>query len=189
MIHPLHDLPTGPDPPGRLTAFVEIPTGSRNKYELDKETGILALDRVLYAAVHYPGDYGFLPRTLGDDADPLDVLVMTTEPTFPGCTITVRPIGAFLMEDEKGADEKILSVPLADPLAREILELEDVPSHFLDEVRHFFSVYKDLEGKRVTAIGWEGRSTAERLVVEAIERYRAARTESSVAQDARTPRA
>ena len=172
-IHPLHDLPTGPKPPGELTAFVEIPRGSRNKYELDKESGILGLDRILYAAVHYPGDYGFFPRTLGDDGDPLDVLVMTTEPTFPGCTIVVRPVGAFLMEDEKGADEKILAVPLADPLTREILELGDVPSHFLDEVRHFFSVYKDLEGKTVTPIGWRERAEAEGLVQRSMERYEA----------------
>ena len=171
MMHPLHDQPTGPNPPHELTAFVEIPRGSRNKYELDKETGLLRLDRILYAAVHYPGDYGFLPRTLGDDGDPLDVLVMTTEPTFPGCLITVRPIGVFLMEDEKGGDEKILSVPVADPLRREIRELSHVPPHYLDEVHHFFSVYKDLEGKRVRTVGWEGRGAAERLVQDAIERY------------------
>jgi inorganic pyrophosphatase len=175
VTHPLHDLPTGPNPPKKVTAFVEIPRGSRNKYELDKESGILGLDRVLYAAVHYPGDYGFLPRTLGADADPLDVLVITTEPTFPGCTIPARPVGAFLMEDEKGPDEKILSVPLSDPLAREILELDDVPSHFLDEVRHFFAVYKDLEGKAVQAIGWRDRSVAEELILGAMERYEAER--------------
>lgn len=174
MTHPLHDLETGPAPPHELTAFVEIPRGSRNKYELDKATGLLRLDRILYAAVHYPGDYGFLPRTLGDDEDPLDVLVMTTEPTFPGCLIQVRPVGVFLMEDEKGGDEKILAVPTADPLRREIRELRDVPSHFLDEVRHFFAVYKDLEGKTVRTIGWEERPRAEQLVTEAIDRYAAA---------------
>ncbi|HET9948984.1 MAG TPA: inorganic diphosphatase [Longimicrobiales bacterium] len=171
MTHPLHDLPTGPDPPHQLTAFIEIPRGSRNKYELDKATGLLRLDRILYASVHYPGDYGLLPRTLGEDSDPLDVLVMTTEPTFAGCTIVVRPIGAFLMEDDKGNDEKILAVPVADPLRREMRDLDDVPPHFLDEVRHFFAVYKDLEGKRVHTIGWEPRETAERLVCEAMERY------------------
>lgn len=171
MTHPLHDVPTGPNPPGELTAFIEIPRGSRNKYELDKETGLLRLDRILYAAVHYPGDYGFLPRTLGDDADPLDVLVMTTEPTFPGCLILVRPVGVFLMEDEKGKDEKILAVPVADPLRRDLRELTDVAPHYLDEVRHFFSVYKDLEGKRVRTIGWEGRAEAERLIVASIDRY------------------
>jgi inorganic pyrophosphatase len=174
MTHPLHDVPTGPNPPRELTAFIEIPRGSRNKYELDRETGILRLDRILYASVHYPGDYGFLPRTLGDDGDPLDILAMTTEPTFPGCLVTVRPIGVFLMEDEKGADEKILTVPVADPLRREILELDDVAPHYLDEIRHFFTVYKDLEGKRVRTGGWEGREAAERLVLEAIDRYRAA---------------
>lgn len=171
MTHPLHDLATGTDVPHELNAFIEIPRGSRNKYELDKESGLLKLDRILYAAVHYPGDYGFLPRTLGEDSDPLDVLVMTTEPTFPGCLVVVRPIGAFLMEDEKGPDEKILAVPVADPHRRQISELAHVPPHFLEEVRHFFTVYKDLEGKRVRTVGWEPRATAERLVVDSARRY------------------
>ena len=171
-MHPWHDVYVDDKLlADSLPVIIEVPKGSKNKYELDKETGLLRLDRILYASVHYPGDYGFLPRTLGEDSDPLDVLVMTTEPTFPGCVIAVRPIGAFLMEDEKGSDEKILTVPIADPFRREIAELEDVPSHFLEEVRHFFSVYKDLEGKRVRTIGWEGRATAERLVGEAMERY------------------
>jgi inorganic pyrophosphatase len=171
MPHPLHDLSTGPNPPETLHAFVEIPRGSRNKYELDKETGVLKLDRLLYSAVHYPGDYGFIPRTLGDDTDPLDILVMTTEPTFSGCLIPVRPVGVFLMSDEKGGDEKILAVPLADPLKREIADLTDLPSHFLDEVRHFFTVYKDLEGVRVKTGGWEGRASAMRIVMECVARY------------------
>jgi len=171
MAHPFHDLPTGPNPPRELTAFIEIPRGSRNKYELDKSTGLLRLDRILYAAVHYPGDYGFLPRTWGEDGDPLDILVMTTEPTFPGCLVDVRPVGVFRMSDDKGPDEKILAVPLADPLKREIQELDDVPRHFLDEVRHFFSIYKDLEGKSVTPLGWDGRAAAESLVKAAMERY------------------
>jgi inorganic pyrophosphatase len=171
MSHPLHDLATGPTPPRELNAFIEIPEGSRNKYELDKETGLLRLDRILYAAMHYPGDYGLLPRTLAEDGDPLDVLVMTTEPTFPGCVIVVRPVGVFLMADEKGSDAKILAVPVTDPFQRQVVELDDVPPHFLDEVRHFFAVYKDLEGKIVTTIGWEARPTAERLIVEAMERY------------------
>ena len=175
MTHPLHDLPTGPHAPHELNAFIEIPRGSRNKYELDKESGLLKLDRILYAAVHYPGDYGFLPRTLGEDSDPLDVLVMTTEPTFPGCLIVVRPIGVFLMEDDKGPDEKILTVPVADPLRREVSDLAHVPPHFLEEVRHFFAVYKDLEGKRVRTVGWEPRAEAERLVGEAMARYARAR--------------
>ena len=104
MTHPWHDLATGPDAPRVLNAFIEIPRGSRNKYELDKESGLLVLDRILHAAVHYPGDYGFLPRTLGEDSDPLDVLVITSEPTLPGCLKVVRPIGVSLMEDEKGPD-------------------------------------------------------------------------------------
>jgi inorganic pyrophosphatase len=171
MAHPFHDLPTGPNPPHELTAFIEIPRGSRNKYELDKSTGLLRLDRILYAAVHYPGDYGFLPRTWGEDGDPLDVLVMTTEPTFPGCLVDVRPVGVFRMSDDKGPDEKILAVPMADPFQQEIGELDDVPRHFLDEVRHFFTIYKDLEGKKVTPLGWDGRAAAESLVRAAMERY------------------
>jgi len=173
MTHPLHDLPAGPNPPSEVHAFVEIPRGSRNKYELDKETGVLKLDRLLYSAVHYPGDYGFIPRTLGDDGDPLDVLVMTTEPTFSGCLIAVRPVGVFLMADEKGGDEKVLAVPLADPLKRGVHDLADIPPHFLDEVRHFFTVYKDLEGVRVSTSGWEGKETAHRIILESMERYRA----------------
>ena len=171
MTHPLHDVATGPRPPDELNAFIEIPRGSRNKYELDKETGLLRLDRLLYSSVHYPGDYGFLPRTLADDGDPLDVLVLTTEPTFPGCLVVVRPVGVFIMEDEKGQDEKVLTVPLADPLRREVRSLSDLPSHYLDEVQHFFDVYKELEGVTVTTEGWEDVDAARALVLRCIEQY------------------
>jgi inorganic pyrophosphatase len=171
MANPLHDVATGPNPPHELNVYVEIPSGSRNKYELDKETGLLRLDRILFAAVHYPGDYGLLPRTLAEDGDPLDVLVMTTEPTFPGCLILARPVGVFLMEDEGLRDAKVLTVPVADPFQRQIRDIADVPPHFLEEVRHFFTVYKDLEGKRVRPLGWETRAKAEELIVEAMNRY------------------
>ena len=146
MTHPLHDVATGPRPPDELNAFIEIPRGSRNKYELDKETGLLRLDRLLYSSVHYPGDYGFLPRTLADDGHPLDVLVLTTEPTFPGCL--VEWIGAT----EDGS-------------------LSDLPSHYLDEVQHFFDVYKELEGVTVTTEGWEDVDAARALVLRCIEQY------------------
>lgn len=159
--HPWHDLPTGPNPPSELNAIVEIPRGSRNKYELDKETGLFKFDRLLYSAVYYPGDYGFFPRTLADDSDPLDVVVMVTVPTFPGCLVVVRPIGVFRMRDEKGLDEKILAVPIHDPLYESYRSLSDVAPHFLREVEHFFQIYKDLEDKKTEILGWEAEGYAE----------------------------
>ncbi len=117
-LHPWHDIPTGPNPPGEVTAVIEIPANERNKYELDKKLGVFRLDRVLYSAVHYPGDYGFLPRTLGDDGDPLDVLVLMTIPVFTGCLVDARPIGLFHLVDRGVADEKVLAVPLRDPVLR-----------------------------------------------------------------------
>ena len=177
MIHPLHDLPVGDDPPQTLNVVVEIPRGSRNKYELDKDTGMLRFDRILYSAVHYPGDYGFIPRTLADDGDPLDALVIVTEPTFPGCLLEVRPVGVFVMEDEKGVDEKILCVPVKDPLHHEYRVLHDVPPHFLKEVEHFFGVYKDLEGKATSTRGWEDLDDAHTIIRDCVQRYESARKE------------
>lgn len=171
MIHPLHDLEPGPNPPLEVNVVVEIPRGARNKYELDKETGMLRFDRLLYSAVHYPGDYGFIPRTLADDGDPLDALVIVTEPTFPGCLMTVRPVGVFIMRDEKGVDEKILCVPKQDPLHHEYRVLHDVQPHFLKEVEHFFSIYKDLEGKATSVEGWQDLDDAHRIIGECIRRY------------------
>src|SRR5262249_61727414 len=117
-----------------VEAIVEIPRGSRNKYEYDAGTGAIHLDRVLYSSVHYPGDYGFIPGTRSDDGDPLDVLILVEEPTFPGCRVRVRPIGVLLMHDDKGGDEKILGVPVADPRFDEVLDLKDLPPHWLSEV-------------------------------------------------------
>lgn len=171
MSHPLHDLRPGPRPPHEIFTYVEIPRGSRNKYELDKESGLLMFDRLLYSAMHYPGDYGFIPRTLAGDGDPLDVLVIVTEPTFPGCLIAVRPVGVFLMEDDKGVDEKILAVPIEDPRHHEFRVLAHVPPHLLKEVEHFFRVYKDLERKRTTVRGWRDIDDAHRIILEAMERY------------------
>ena len=138
-----------------IVALVEIPKGSRNKYEYDHSTGNIYLDRVLYSSVHYPGDYGFVPGTLAADGDPLDILILNEEPTFPGCRLRVRPIGVLRMKDEKGFDEKILAVPLADPRFAEIRDIGDIPSHRLDEIRNFFETYKDLEGGKETQVeGW-----------------------------------
>lgn len=171
MIHPWKDLAPGIHPPDQITAVVEIPRGSRNKYELDKDSGMLRLDRVLYSAVHYPGDYGFIPRTLHEDGDPLDVLVRIDEPTFPGCQIEVRPIGVLKMLDLGEPDDKILAVPMHDPLQREYFDIADIPEHFLREVEHFFGIYKDLEGKRVQVLGWEKSESAMEVVMDSIRRY------------------
>ncbi|MGQ0563381.1 MAG: inorganic diphosphatase [Gemmatimonadota bacterium] len=169
--HPWHDLSPGEAAPNELRIFVEIPNGSRNKYELDKDTGLLKLDRLLYSSVHYPGDYGFIPRTLADDGDPLDVIVITTEPTFPGCLVDVRPIGVFEMSDDKGLDEKVLCVSLSDPLRAEYRSLKSVRPHYLREVEHFFAVYKELEGKRTEVLGWSDIERAHEVIVDCLKRY------------------
>ncbi len=171
MIHPWHDLDPGPNPPDEMTVIVEIPRGSRNKYELDKHSGIFRLDRVLYSAVHYPGDYGFFPRSYALDKDPLDALVMVTDPTFPGCAITIRPIGLFRMKDREEMDDKILCVPVNDPLYDGYESISDVPGHFLREVEHFFLVYKDLEGVRVKSLGWDDHNAARSVITDALARY------------------
>jgi len=158
------DLATGPDVPETVNVVVEIPKGSRNKYEFDKETGALRLDRVLYSSIHYPGDYGFIPQTFYDDGDPLDILVMVNEPTFPLCVILARPIGLFRMTDRGQPDEKILAVSVNDPLFRDYADITDIPQHFLHEVAHFFAVYKDLEGVTVKTIGWEGAAQAKKRI-------------------------
>jgi len=171
MLHLWRDLPPGRNPPEEVTAVIEIPSGSRNKYELDKETGLLKLDRVLYSSVHYPSDYGFIPRTLHEDGDPLDVLVLLKEQTFPGCMIDVRPIGVLKMLDRGEPDDKILGVPLHDPAHEEYFDIADIPQHMLKEIEYFFSTYKDLEGKRVQAAGWEKSERAMQIISESVERY------------------
>ena len=173
MIHPWRDLPAGRHPPDEVTAIIEIPRGSRNKYELDKDSGFFKLDRVLYSAVHYPGDYGFVPRTLHEDGDPLDIIVRIDEPTFTGCQIAARPIGVLKMLDRGEPDDKILAVPAADPLHGEMFDIADLPQHYLNEVEHFFQIYKDLEGKRMQIVGWEKSDVAMRVVMECIDRYAA----------------
>lgn len=165
------ELPPGPDVPRVIYVVVEIPKRSRNKYEYDEEGGFIKLDRVLYSSLHYPGDYGFIPRTLHDDGDPLDVLVITNEPTFSGCVIEARPLGIFHLEDRGRLDDKILAVPNTDPLFNDYHSLDDVPKHFLDEVTHFFSVYKDLEQIKVRALGWEGLDRAYEEIERAIRMY------------------
>jgi inorganic pyrophosphatase len=145
---------------GTLTCFVEIPKGSRNKYEYDMESGVIKLDRFLFSSMVYPTDYGFIPDTLALDGDPLDAMVCVSEATFPGCVIPVKPIALFKMEDDKGIDDKILCVPLRDPLWNTLDTLEDLSDALRDEIAHFFSVYKDLEQKKVKVDGWYSREDA-----------------------------
>lgn len=137
-----------------IPVMIEIPKGSRNKYEYDAKLNQIRFDRMLFSAVHYPSDYGFIPDTLALDGDPLDALVLVWEPTFPGCLIEARPVGVFKMFDEKGSDEKILCVPIRDPFWNYIRSLKDVPPHLLKEIEHFFKIYKDLEKKKTGVRGW-----------------------------------
>lgn len=150
-----------------VMALVEIPKGSRNKYEYDQERQMVRFDRMLFSAVHYPSDYGFILDTLGEDGDPLDALILVSEPTFPGCLIEVKPIGMFKMWDEMGRDEKILCVPISDPHWNSLTQLSDVMPHLLTEIEHFFAVYKDLEDKKVGVEGWEDRDEAISIIREA----------------------
>jgi inorganic pyrophosphatase len=150
---------------------VEIPRGSRNKYEADHDTGEIWLDRRLFTAMAYPADYGFIAGTLGEDGDPLDVLVLLDEPTFPGCHLMARAVGVFWMRDDAGPDAKVLAVPASDPRFGEMADLEDLPAHLLDEIRHFFEAYKTLEpGKFSEVREWEGREAAETEVRDALAR-------------------
>lgn len=146
-------IPPQPEP-GLLNILVEIPAGSKNKYEFDKDLNAFALDRVMYSSVQYPYDYGFVPNTLADDGDPLDGLVMMDEPTFPGCVITVRPLGYLEMDDNGDPDEKLLCVPVNDPRYTGIKSLKDIPPHRLDEIAEFFRTYKNLEHKKTIIGQW-----------------------------------
>jgi inorganic pyrophosphatase len=157
-----------PDEP--LICLVEIPRGSRNKYEYDHDMDVIKLDRFLFSSMVYPTDYGFIPDTLGQDGDPLDAMVLVSEPTFPGCVIDVKAIALFRMEDDKGIDDKVLCVPLTDPALNTLETLDDVPSALREEITHFFSVYKDLEQKKVTVDGWYSREDALEEIEAARER-------------------
>src|SRR5215210_6777215 len=143
-----------------LDVVIEIPKGSRNKYEFDHELGGIKLDRFLFSSVVYPTDYGFFPDTLGLDGDPLDAMVCVSEATFPGCQIAVKAIALFRMEDDKGIDDKVLCVPLSDPGWNTLEKLDDLSDQLRDEIQHFFSIYKDLERKKVTVDGWYSREDA-----------------------------
>jgi inorganic pyrophosphatase len=157
-----------------IEVFVEIPKGSRNKYEYDHDRNVIKLDRRLFSATVYPADYGFIPGTLGDDGDPLDALVLLADPTFPGCLVDARPIAVFWMDDEAGGDAKIICAPVGDPEFERVHDLDDLPVHLLAEIKHFFTVYKDLEpGKQSSTRGYEGRDAAWAEIAAARERHTA----------------
>ena len=175
-MHPWHDLPVDPQ---RIAEFfpvvIEVPMGSKNKYELEKGSGLLKLDRVLYSAVHYPANYGFIPRTYCDDGDPLDVLVLCQEPVNPLTIVDVRAIGVMRMRDDKGIDDKILGVGIGDPAFADYTEFTELPKHIVREMRRFFQDYKVLEGKEVIVEEPLGRDEALYTIREALEKYRTMR--------------
>ncbi len=161
-------IPAQPKP-GLLNILIEIPGGSKNKYEFDKDINAFALDRVLYASVQYPFDYGFVPNTLADDGDPLDGIVIMDQPTFPGCVITARPVGMLEMIDGGDRDEKILCVPDKDPRYAHVKSLADIPAHRLDEIAEFFRTYKNLEKKVTEILGWKDVEFVLPLVEECVK--------------------
>jgi inorganic pyrophosphatase len=157
-----------------VMAFIEIPRGSRNKYEYDHETHSFRLDRVLYSSVHYPADYGFIPETLAPDGDPLDILVLVQEPTCPGCLVPARVVGGLVMHDEKGCDFKGVAVPVGDPRYAHVFSLADAGEHWPREIETFFATYKLLEGKTTEVEGWHDAGEARGVIEECRARYRAA---------------
>ena len=158
----------------KITTFdvlIEIPRGSRNKYEYDFELKRMRFDRMLFSSMMYPADYGFIPETLALDGDPLDVLVLINEPTFPGCVMEVKPIGVFHMADDKGPDEKVICVPVSDPIWNKLNDLSDVNPHLIKEIEHFFQVYKDLENKKVDVEGWGDVNEAKEILMKCTNRF------------------
>ena len=160
-----------PEEVSSFDVLIEIPKGSRNKYEYDFQLKKLRYDRMIFSSMMYPADYGFIPETLALDGDPLDVLVLVTEPTFPGCVMEVKPIGVFHMADEKGPDEKVICVPVSDPIGSRVNDLSELNQHLIKEIEHFFKVYKDLEKKKVDVGGWGDVTEAKEIVAKCIKRF------------------
>ncbi len=167
-----HDLPEEFVTEDNFTAVIEIPKGGKNKYELDKETGLLRLDRVLYTSTHYPANYGLIPRTFADDEDPLDVLVICAEPINPLTLVQVYPIGVIRMLDGGRNDDKIIAIPFSDPNYNTIKDIKELPNHIFEETEHFFKVYKQLENKETDIKTLYGRDEAVKIVREAIQHYK-----------------
>ena len=166
-----HDIDSSRIAPTDFQAVIEIPKGSKCKYELDKDTGLLKLDRILYTSTHYPANYGFIPRTFADDGDPLDVLVLCSEPIYPLTLMRVYPIGVMRMIDGGKMDDKIIAVPFSDPTYLGISSIDELPPHIFDEIMHFFTVYKQLENKQTDVRSLFGRIKAEEIIKEAIDCY------------------
>ena len=174
----LHEIDPGPECPEVVRMVVEIPKNSSNKYEFDTTLGVFRLDRVLYSPLHYPGDYGFIPGTRAADGDPMDVMVMADEPTFTGCLIEVRPVGLLDMSDENGIDEKILAVPQSNPRFEQIHTIDQLAPHVRREIEHFFTIYKELEGKQTRLRGWHGPKEARDGITHARDCFLANRLET-----------
>ena len=166
-----HDIEKERITPEKFIAVVEISKGSKQKYELDKNTGILRLDRILYTSTHYPANYGFIPRTLADDGDPMDVLILCSESLIPMSIVECYPIGVIVMNDNGAIDEKIIAIPFADPNYNTYTNICDLPKHIFDEMRHFFQVYKQLEGKPTTVDSEENRKVAIKVIANSIKNY------------------
>lgn len=171
----LYDLDPGPETPELVRMIVEIPKGSANKVEYDGKLGLFRLDRTLYSPMHYPGDYGFIPGTLAEDGDPLDVLALVGEPSFTSCLIEVRPVGLLHMVDRDEQDQKVIAVPTRNPRYDQIHTMDQVFPHVRRELEHFFSIYKELEGRVAATQGWGGPREARRCILDARERYLARR--------------
>lgn len=172
MVNLWKDVKLDKRAPRIVDAVIEIPKLSRNKYEYDKAEEIFRLDRVLHSPLHYPVDYGFIPETYEDDDDPVDVMVFGDEPSFQGSVLKVRPIGLLRMLDEGRPDDKVLAVPLGNPRFAQVKELKEMPDHLLKELTHFFSIYKELEGKETKVLEWRGADAARQAVTHALKQYK-----------------
>src|SRR5271165_629288 len=175
----LYDLDPGPDAPELVRMIVEIPKNSSNKYEYDGNLGVFRLDRALYSPVHYPGDYGFIPGTIAPDSDPMDVLALVEEPSFPGCLIEVRPVGILNMIDQSETDQKVVAVPNRNPRYDQIHTLDQIFPHIRREIEHFFAIYKELEGRVTATLGWGGPREARRAILESRKAYLSRKKEST----------
>jgi inorganic pyrophosphatase len=167
----LYEMDPGPECPEIVRMIVEIPKNSANKYEYDAKLGVFRLDRALYSPMHYPGDYGFIPGTLAADGDPMDVLVLVEEPSFPGCLIEVRPVGILEMTDQEEHDQKILAVPNRNPRYDQVHTMDQIFRHVRREIEHFFTIYKELEGRTTETQGWGGPREARKAIVDSRKNY------------------
>jgi inorganic pyrophosphatase len=167
----LYDIDPGPDTPEVVRAIIEIPKGSANKYEYDGKLGVFRLDRALYSPMHYPGDYGFIPGTLAEDNDPLDVLVLVSDPSFTGCLIEVRPVGLLHMVDKEENDQKVLAVPNRNPRYDSIHTIDQIFPHVRREIEHFFTIYKELQGSKTRMEGWDGPREARKMILDSRQAY------------------